>query len=210
MSIKLLAKIVGYSTISDTEHKLPEDRNMTATIAAEEVFAIPNAIIASEIMEAAGDVLSPVVEDIIGDSVIDLLADLGADSIVELLVGEALNGITGMGMGTLAGLTYSAYRCGAFWIAPTVRSAAALICGMLGGLFASTLLKYLWEIGVVAVFFEDGDHEAQVDNMFSIAWFGSTLFGAVGAFVGRLNAIKLCNKFMSKYFPPESVKSKVE
>lgn len=68
---------------------------MTATIAAEEVFAIPNALLASELMDAATEVLSPVVEEILGDSVVDVLTELGADSLVELVVGEALNGITG-------------------------------------------------------------------------------------------------------------------
>lgn len=191
--------------------KLPEDKNMAATIAAEEVFAIPNALLASEIMDAASDVLSPVVEEIIGDSVIDLLADLGADSLVELLVGEALNTITGGVLGTLAGLTYSAYRCGAFWIAPTAKSGAALLFGMLGGLVASTVLRYVWEIGVDNLLF-DGDErqEDQMDNIVSVTWIGTTLFGAIGAFVGRLNAIKLSNKFMDKYFPPKSVKPKKE
>lgn len=191
--------------------KLPEDKNMAATIAAEEVFAIPNALLASEIMDAASDVLSPVVEEIIGDSVVDLLADLGADSLVELLVGEALNTITGGVLGTLAGLTYSAYRCGAFWIAPTAKSAAALLFGMLGGLLASTVLRYVWEIGVDALLF-DGDErqEDQIDSIVSVTWIGTTLFGAIGAFAGRLNAIKLSNKFMDNYFPPKPVKPKKE
>ncbi len=185
---------------------------MVATMIAEEIFAIPNSLFASEIMDAAGDVLSPVVEELIGDSVIDVLTELGADSIIELLVGEALNGITGGVMGTLAGLTYSAYRCGAFWIAPTAKSAAALISGMIGGLSASTLLRYVWQIFVAAILFdEDEQQETDVDNVFSVTWIGCTLFGAIGAFVGRWSAIKLCNKFMSKYLPPRSsssVKSK--
>lgn len=195
------------------QDNLPEDRNMAATIAAEEAFAIPNALLASEIMDAAADVLSPVFDEIIGDSVVDLLTDLGADSIVELVVGEALNGITGGVLGTLAGLTYSAYRCGAFWIAPTAKSGAALVFGMLGGLFASTVLRYVWEIAVGALLF-DGDLEdvakQGVENIFSVAWIGGTLFGAIGAFAGRLSAIKVSNKCMDKYFPPKLVKSKKE
>lgn len=191
--------------------KLPEDRNMVATIAAEEVFAIPNALLAGEIMDAAGDVLSPVVEEIIGDSVVDLLADLGADSLVELLVGEALNNITGGVLGTLAGLTYSAYRCGAFWIAPTAKSGAALLFGMLGGLAASTVLRYVWEICWAAVRFDgDEQQEDQVENIISVAWIGCTVFGAIGAFAGRLSAIKLSNKFMDKYFPSKSIKKKLK
>lgn len=182
---------------------------MAATIAAEEAFAIPNALIASEIMDAASDVLSPVVEDIIGDTFVDLLTELGADSMVELLVGEGLNTITGGVMGTLAGLTYSAYRCGAFWIAPTAKSSAALIFGMLGGLLASTALRYLWEI-VVEFFDGSVESEDREDSIFSVTWIGCTLFGAVGAFAGRWSAIKLSNKFMDKYFPAKSVKSKKE
>lgn len=188
---------------------------MAATIAAEEVFAIPNALFASEIMDAAADVLGPVVEDIIGDSVVDALTELGVDSIVELVVGEALNGITGGVLGTLAGLTYSAYRCGAFWIAPTAKSAVALIFGMLGGLAASTVLRYVWKIIAGFLLFVgdiEGDEEqvASVESVFSLAWFGCTLFGAVGAFAGRLSAIKWSNKCMDKYFPPKSVKPKME
>lgn len=198
---------------------------MAATIAAEEVFAIPNALFASEIMDAAADVLSPVFEEIIGDSVVDsvvdVLTELGVDSAAELLVGEALNTITGGVLGTLAGLTYSAYRCGAFWIAPTARSAVALVAGMLGGLSASMVLTYVWQIGVVALLFDDGgiddvteqgvDGQADsVENIFSVAWIGSTVFGAIGAFFGRWNAIKLSNKCMDKYFPPKLVKSKKE
>lgn len=206
------------------EEELPEDRNMAATIASEEVLAIPNALIASEIMDAAADVLSPVVEEILGDSVVDILSELGADSLVELLVGEALNGITGGVFGTLFGLTYSAYRCGALWIAPTVRSCVALISGMLGGLAGSTLLRYVGEIvggAIGALLFDDdnggvesleeGQGERLVGNGETLgAMIVCTLFGAVGAFVGRLNAIKLSNKFMEKYFPCKSVKSKKE
>lgn len=190
---------------------LPEDKNMAATIAAEEAFAIPNALLASEIFDAASDVLSPVVEDLIGDTVVDILTELGVDSCVELLLGEALNTITGGVLGTLAGLTYSAYRCGAFWIAPTAKSAAALIFGMLGGLSASTVLRYVWEICVEALLFDDDADELRedrVESIISVSWIGCTLFGAVGAFAGRFSAIRLSNKFMDKYFPPKSVKPK--
>lgn len=208
---------------TEDEEKLPEDRNMAATIASEEALAIPNALIASEIMDAVTDALSPVVEEILGDSVVDILSELGADSLVELLVGEALNGVTGGVFGTLFGLTYSAYRCGALWIAPTVRSCVALITGMLGGLAGSTVLRYVGEIagGTVGAFLFDGDSEGveSVDEQGERlvgsgetlgAMIVCTLFGAVGAFAGRLNAIKLSNKFMEKYFPYKTVKSKNE
>lgn len=199
--------------ISDTQEKdiLPEDKNMAATIAAEEAFAIPNALLASEIFDTASEVLSPVVEDLIGDTVVDILTEFGLDSCVELLLGEALNTITGGVLGTLAGLTYSAYRCGAFWIAPTAKSAAALIFGMLGGLFASTVLRYVWEIGVEGLLFgSDEQQEDRVESIISVSWIGGTLFGAVGAFAGRFSAIQLSNKFMDKYFPSKAVKPKTE
>lgn len=126
--------------------------------------------------------------------------------------------VTGGVLGTLAGLTYSAYRCGALWIVPTARSAVALLSGMLGGLTGSTALRHIGEIvgGACGAFIYDGYIESEesgekICSGASVgAMIGCTLFGAVGAFLGRWSAIKMSNNFMSKYFPPKSVKSKVE
>ncbi|XP_037045299.1 uncharacterized protein LOC119080840 isoform X1 [Bradysia coprophila] len=188
-----------------SEEEDEADRNMAATIACEEVFAVPNELIASEIVSAAGDVVEDLlgeglidaigdgVADVLGDGLMDILGELG---VIELVVGEGLNHISGNLSGTLAGLTFSAYRCGAY-LAPTLRSLFTLLLGMAGGLGGSYSMRVVGtEIGAMCGDFHDligSDLGELIGKMF---------FGAVGAFVGRYTAIRLAQHIINNYWPP--------
>lgn len=181
------------------------DRNMAATIAAEEVFAVPNEFLANEIVDMAGEVVEDFigegflevigdgVADVLGDSVMDILGEFG---VVELMVGECLNEVTGNLSGTLAGLTFSAYRCGAY-LAPTFRSLTALLLGMAGGLGGSMLMRLIGsQVGGVC-----GElHDSIGSDMGQMI--GSMVFGALGAFAGRYSAIRLSHRLIDSYWAP--------
>lgn len=186
---------------------------MAATMACEEVFAVPNEIIAGEIVGAAGDVVEELlgeglvdaigdgVADVLGDSLMDMLGELG---VIELVVGEGLNHITGNLSGTLAGLTFSAYRCGAY-LAPTLRSLFMLLLGMAGGLGGSYSMRYVGsEIGAMCGNFHD-----YIDSDLG-ELIGKMFFGAVGAFVGRYTTTRLAQHIINNYWSTVDVVRKNE
>ncbi|KAJ6642558.1 hypothetical protein Bhyg_07510 [Pseudolycoriella hygida] len=87
-------------TASDENEEDESDRNMAATMAVEEVFAVPNELIANELVGVAGEVVEDLlgegvmevigdgVTDVFGDSVVELLGELG---IIELIVDDVIS-----------------------------------------------------------------------------------------------------------------------